>query len=440
MKTRAALAVLALTLAALTLVACGSDAPTPTPTPPPAPTATPIPQPTATPTPAPPGVTPDPTPTPVPGATAAPQPTPTATPTPMAMEEPSPSSPELDLEDYFRNENITVVVGFSPGGGYDTFARLFARYAADRIPGNPRFIVQNLPGAGGERALVEVMGNADPDGLTMVVAHPRFFKRELLGDDVPYFDLATAVLLGTPSAAATAGANYMKKSRLDEYGVPHTWEGALQLAEMRGSPLTDGGTAPGDSGGLATAFIEALGGNTKMVFGYGGSAEIDAAFDRGELDMGGGAKEKALSLYPNWIENQEIVPLFRYGADPADDPEWVDYVTNMLGEEIPPHLFDVFETTPGQQAIFKLTETVNDELSRVFTMPAGVPHDLVAFWRTVFRETVEDPAFVQAAELLGRPVQYGSPESMIESLDAGREGLRDPELRALFATIAGAAE
>ncbi len=433
MKIRAVSAILALTLTAFALAACGSEAPTPTPTSAPAPTATPTPLPTATPTPLPPGVTPEPTPTPAPGVT----PEPTATPTPTPV--PPPPS-DRDFEEYFRNKTITVVVGFSPGGGYDTFARLFARYATDHIPGDPRFIVQNLPGAGGERALAEVMRNAEPDGLTMVVVHPRFFKRELLGDDVPHFDLATAILLGTPSAAATTGANYMKKERLDEFGVPHTWEGALRIAETRGTPLTDGGTAPGDSGGLASAFMEALGGNVKMVFGYGGSTEIDAAFDRGELDMGGGAKEKALSLYPNWIENQEIVPLFRYGADPEDDPEWVDYVTNMLGEEIPPHIFDVFPVTEGQAAIFNLTETVNDELSRVFTMPPGVPDDVVAFWRTAFKATVEDPAFVEAAELLGRPVQYGSPESMVASLEAGRAGLEDPELRDLFATIAGAAE
>ncbi len=431
MNTRATIATLALVLTALAVGACGSESPTATPTSPP-PTATPVPE--ATPTPLPPGVTPVPTPTSRPGVTPQPQPQPTATATP----EPPPS--DRDFEEYFDNKTVTLVVGFSPGGGYDTFARLFARYAGNHLPGNPRFIVQNLPGAGGERALVHVMRNADPDGLTMVVVHPRFFKRELLGIDVPEFDIATAILLGTPSAASTTAANQMKKSRLDEWGVSHDWAGALQLVEKRGTPLTAGGTAPGDGGGLATSFIQALGGPTKMVYGYGGSAEAAAAFDRLEVDMGGGGRSTALSLFPNWIENQEIVPLFRYGADPADDPEWVDYVTNLLGEEIPPHIFDIIETTQGQRDVFALTETVNDVLSRVYTLPPGVPDDIVAQWRTTFKNTILDPAFVEAAELLGRPVQYGSPESMLESLDAGRRAIEDPDLRALFAEIAGAAD
>jgi tripartite-type tricarboxylate transporter receptor subunit TctC len=43
------------------------------------------------------------------------------------------------------------VVGFAPGGGYDTFSRILAKYAPKYVPGNPKFVVQNLAGAGGER-------------------------------------------------------------------------------------------------------------------------------------------------------------------------------------------------------------------------------------------------------------------------------------------------
>ena len=101
-------------------------------------------------------------------------------------------------------------------------------------------------------------------------------------------------------------------------------------------------------------------------------------------------------------------------------------------------VFDIIDTTQGQRDIFRLTETVNDVLSRVFALPPDTPEDVVAFWRVAFKSIVDDPDFVAAAELLGRPVQYGSPESMIEALDAGRIALEDPDLRELFATIAGA--
>lgn len=412
------LSILSLSMA-LALTACSSD-PTPTAVPKAAPTETPVPKPTATTAP---GV---PTPTPAPA--------PTATPVPKA----TPSS--RDFEAYFSKETITINVGFSPGGGYDTFSRLVAKFIPRYIPGKPRTIVRNLPGGGGERMLVDFGAHAKPTGLELAIIHPRFFKRELLGDDVPEFDIATINILGTPSAAETSAASYMKRSRLDEYGVTHDWAGVLEMIDKRGTPLTDGGTAPGDSGAFASSFMEALGAPIKMVFGYGGSAEIASAFDRGELDTGGGSKVEALGLFPEWIDGQVLVPIFRYGADPADDPDFVDYITNILGEEIPPHVFDLIETTQGQRDIFRLTETVNDVLSRVFALPPDTPDDIVEFWKVQFKAIVADPEFVEAAERLGRPVQYASPESMIAALDAGRQALEVPELRTLFATIAGAAE
>ena len=100
----------------------------------------------------------------------------------MAPGEPTPT-PSRDMEAYFSGKTIKVVVGFAPGGGYDVFGRLFAKYAPKHFPGSPRFVVQNVDGAGGERVFKTIDGKTD--GLSVAVAHPRFFKRELLGADVP---------------------------------------------------------------------------------------------------------------------------------------------------------------------------------------------------------------------------------------------------------------
>ena len=142
---------------AIGLAACGTDT-----TATPLPTATAIAnQPTATPTTISPGVTPPPA-------------VPTATATPSGR----------DFEAWFNRKTVNVTVTYSPGGGYDVFARLFARFAPNHFPGKPKFLVRNLPGAGGERGLVDVMENGSRDGFSVVLVHPRFFKRELLGDDV----------------------------------------------------------------------------------------------------------------------------------------------------------------------------------------------------------------------------------------------------------------
>ena len=57
--------------------------------------------------------------------------------------------PALSEESFFKGKTIRIVVGFPPGGGFDTFARVLARHLPRYIPGNPSTIVQNMPGGAG---------------------------------------------------------------------------------------------------------------------------------------------------------------------------------------------------------------------------------------------------------------------------------------------------
>ncbi len=57
-------------------------------------------------------------------------------------------------DDFYKGKMLTIVVGFSPGGGYDTYARVLARHIAAHISGNPNVIVQNMPGAGSLTSLL----------------------------------------------------------------------------------------------------------------------------------------------------------------------------------------------------------------------------------------------------------------------------------------------
>ena len=137
----------------------------------------------------------DPTPTPKPAAPAAAAPTatpvpPTPTPKPAEKEAPAPTAtpvPAFDAESYFKGKTVKIIVGFSPGGGYDTYARLIAATISEYIPGKPRVIVQNLPGGGGLRGLQTAMA-AKPDGLTAVTMANRWPAREAAGEDVKGFD------------------------------------------------------------------------------------------------------------------------------------------------------------------------------------------------------------------------------------------------------------
>ena len=57
-----------------------------------------------------------------------------------------------DVADFYRGKRINFVIGYGTGGGYDIYARLFARFIGEHIPGNPTVVPQNMPGAGSRRA------------------------------------------------------------------------------------------------------------------------------------------------------------------------------------------------------------------------------------------------------------------------------------------------
>jgi tripartite-type tricarboxylate transporter receptor subunit TctC len=423
--TRILALTMALLCAALLAVACGGDeepAPAATPTPVPAATATPTPadamepkeptEPAATPTPLPPGVTPPPA-----------TPTPTSPPPPTAT-----PIPGFDPEDHFGGRRIAINVGYSPGGGYDTYARLMAKFLPKHIPGNPRFVVRNLVGGGGERIFKPTFVDSEPNGFAVAVVHPRFFKRELVGIDVPNFDPNTLKILGTASAVRTTSAQYAFRD------FATTWEEAV----AKGKDLVVGATEPGDGGGIATTFIELVGGPVKNVYGYPGSSDIAAAFDRRELDISNrGGPDIARSLFPEWVENQQIVPLFYWGADPSQDQEFYDYVTKDLGAEIPPHLFDIIDLTEEQKTLFSVTETINEGMSRLFIIHPDTPEHIYQLWVDAFRATAHDPEFIEAAKLLGREVGYYGPEDIARVIAEGTEALKDPVLREGFILLAG---
>ena len=371
---------LAITLAT---VACGGSDPTPTPrataTPIPAPaaTATPIP----TPTPLPPGVTPQPTPTSAPAPQATP--TPTSVPPPVGF----------DAEEYFGGKTIRIITGTSPGGGYDVFSRLVAAVVERYFPEDTRLVVQNLPGAGQYRGLRAVL-DSEPDGLTIGPVHSRWFQRQTIVGDIPNFDLEEIYILGSPSFTIGSG-----DVTCVDRSVATSWEEVLAL----GRPMRKGSTAPGND--PAVEFMEANGGPFKMVYGYGGTSEIMAAFDRGgELDVTSRCGPSVVPrLFPEWIEDGRLVPLF-YVRTPVND----EYLA-LLGHTGPlPSFLDLPGLDVNQDQLTALqANLLISEISRAFIMPVGVPDDVTQYWQSQFDQMMIDPDFIESVIIAGYENSYG---------------------------------
>ena len=367
--------------------ACGGDEePTATPRPAATPTPTPAETMTADPTPTPDAMMGDPTATPD-AMTADPTPTPRPQPTPTQV----PPPPGFDAEEYFGGRTIRIITGTSPGGGYDTFSRIVAATAERYFPDSTRFIVQNLPGAGQLRGLRAVL-DSEPDGLTIGPVHSRWFARQVLVGDVDGFDLDNTYILGSPTFSINEDGFCIDKN------FASSWQEVLD----KGLTIRVGSTAPGNE--PAIEFMAANGGPFKLIYGYGGTSEIMASFDRGETDgtdrcsLGTAAR-----LYPEWIEQGRLVPI-HYEKKPYSD-EWLA----ELGHSGP---LPSFRDLPGltfdsAQAEALELNLLIDEISRVFLLPPGVPADVAQYWQSAFDQLVVDPLFIESLTIAGYADDYG---------------------------------
>lgn len=326
----------------------------------------------------------DPTPTPT-GPANGQQPAPQGpTPTPVLDD-------EFDAAAYFSGQTIVIHVGYNPGGGFDTTGRAFALIAPRYFPGSPNMVVRNTPGAGGLRSLQETM-QSEPNGLMVNTTHARFFLRDILGVEVPHFDLENVTVVGNPTGVA-AGSLYCADS-----SIARSWDEVVQ----QGMTLTNGENEPGNAPG--PELVEFLGGPIRNIMGYsGGSAEIMAAFDRGELDGTTRCTESLVArLYPEWIEEQRLAPLFSYGASPDD--RWLDQL-GVTGDV--PDVLDIVDATEDQIAGYQTVVNMTGHITRTFLMPPGVPDEIVQVWSDAFEATVDDPEFRDLMFAAGYADAYG---------------------------------
>lgn len=319
----------------------------------------------------------------------------------LVFASPGDAQKSRDLAKLFESRPVTIIVGSAPGGGYDTFGRMVARFSGKYLPGNPSFIVKNIPGGGQLRGLRATM-KSRPDGLTIGLLHPRFVQRELAGIDVPDFDLKTVRVLGSPSASNVSRIWCARRS------IATTWDEVVKL----GRPLTNGDAAPGASFGLGPQFVEALGGPVKMVYGYGGTSEVMAAFDRGETEsIDRCTEEHVPRLFPKWVENRIVAPIFWWEKEPLKD--WL----GQLGVSKVPYILDVVKANEDQRKAFELAVRFNT-FSRTFVTPPGVSDDVYYAWKKAFEATTRDPGFLKAAEAAGLEVGLGTADDFNQLVDS----------------------
>ena len=317
---------------------------------------------------------------------------------------------------------MRFIVGFSPGGGYDTIGRISTRFLEKYLPGNPEFAVSNLTGGGSVRALQFVM-RSEPNGLTVGQLHPRFAIRELLGTDVPGFDLRTATFVAAPNGGQSPAYGCIRKELAD------SWEDAVNKGiEFKVASSEPGGTAS------VMQWVEYIGGPVKVIFGYGGTSDNLAAFNRGETNLLVECySDTARTIYPDWFDGETLVPVY-WNNFPIPD----DQLALLAGPQ-PPEAIDLAGISPTEEQInvLRLKSSPSLSTNRMMVLAPETPRDIQNAWINASRQMFEDPEFVALSAAAGYetvPVYEDQAVSDYRIVDT-----LSPEGVEMFKSIVGAA-
>jgi tripartite-type tricarboxylate transporter receptor subunit TctC len=282
---------------------------------------------------------------------------------------------QQSVADFYKGKNIDLAIGYSPGGGYDLYARLVAQFMSKHIPGNPLIIPRNMPGAGSRTAVAWIASIAPKDGTALATADQSLSIAQAMGDKAlteMKIDTAKLIYIGNPSADNnTTSMWHTSKVK--------TIEDAMKYEAPMGA--TGGST----SSQYPRAMNALIGTKFKIILGYPGGNDINLAMERGEVEgRGSNAWASWKSTKADWLKEKKINIIVQIGLTKAPDlpnvPLMVDLAKN-----------------PDDKAVLKLLSAPTTIGRPLFTSP-DVPEERVKALRAAFDATMKDPEFLAAAE------------------------------------------
>jgi len=293
-------------------------------------------------------------------------------------------APADDVADFYKGKRINLVVSYGPGGGYDVYGRIVARHIGKFIPGHPKVVVQNMPGAGSLRGTNYLYKVAPRDGTTFGTFARNMAMVGLLktGQNVQ-FDPMKFTWIG--SSTSYANDSYLLVLRKDAK--------VKSIEEARrpgGPPIILGSTAEGASSD-ATAILlrDWLGFNVKVIPGYTDSSVLFLAIERGEIDGRTVGLSSLNATKPEWLKPGGLMRALVQFGRATRHPALPDAPT---AREL--------ARTAADRNLIEIIE-LPYALSRPFAAPPDVPADRAKALQQAFMAAHKDPEFLADAAKLG---------------------------------------
>jgi tripartite-type tricarboxylate transporter receptor subunit TctC len=277
------------------------------------------------------------------------------------------------VEDFYRGRNMDFIIGYSPGGGYDTYARVAAKHLSRFIPGKPNIIPRNMAGAGSLVAASYVFNIAAKDGSVLATVDQSLSLMQAMGDPAVKFDAGKFTYIGNP---------------IIDNNTVATWHasGIKTVDDAKKQEVPMGATGSiGTSTQYVLAMNEMIGTKFKPITGYPGGNDVSLAMEKGEvMGRGSNAWTSWKATRPEWVKDHKINILVQVGlrkvSDLPDVPLLMDLATN-----------------PDDKAALKLLSAPTAVGRPIFSTP-GVPADRVKALRAAFDQMIRDPQFREDAQ------------------------------------------
>jgi tripartite-type tricarboxylate transporter receptor subunit TctC len=282
------------------------------------------------------------------------------------------------VEAFYRGKAVTIVVGSAVGGGFDAYARLMGRHLARFIPGNPTVVVQNIPGAGSNKAASYVALQAPKDGTVIGAVQAIAVTQPLVSDQPLPHDPSKLIMLGSANQSVffcVVRSDAPVKSFQDTFEREAIIGTSSEGATLRDYPIF---------------LINVLGVKLRVIGGYAGSREIMIAMERNEVQgMCGMDWSSFQTQQRDWISNGFARLLAQ--EDLNGHP-----IMNKMG--VP--LTISFAKTEEDRQVMELIYSQN-LFGRPYFMAPDVPAERVAVMRKAFAAMWSDKALLADAQKVG---------------------------------------
>ena len=291
------------------------------------------------------------------------------------------------LADAYRGKTVTIMIGYAAGGGYDLYSRTLARFIGKHIPGNPKVIGKNMPGASSLKLSNWMYAVAPKDGLVMATIARGAPVHTMLGGKGARFDATKFNWLGSMNNEVSVCVT--------SYRAP-----AKTFNELRFKKTIVGGQGKSSDSEVFSMFAQnLLGAKIKLISGYPGAKPTVLAMERGEVDgICGWSWTSVKKLKGDWIRDKKLNILLQLALVKHPDLPDVPLITD-------------FARNKSEKAQMELIFS-RQTMGRPYLLPPGVATDRVAMMRKAFKATMDDPDFKAFTKRSKMEINYVSGEDV----------------------------